>query len=348
MLTLNKIRLLLIPFSWVYGMITHLRNWMYDIRLFDSYIIPQKSICVGNLSVGGTGKTPHVAFLAQFLSPDFSVQILSRGYGRKTKGFVLLDENATAKTVGDEPLFYYRNFAPKVQVAVCESRVHGVQELAKIQQSDILLLDDAYQHRAVQAGVYILLTDFNAPFYSDFVLPAGNLREFRSGLKRTDYVIVTKCPSALTEIEKEKIRKRIGIPSDQIYFSEIVYSALVPFSKTISIDLESIQSALVVTGIANPTSLHNHLKGQFEILPLSYSDHHTFTAEEIQEIHKKFDTFAERNTIIVTTEKDYMRLHRLIDASVLEKYPWFYQQISVKLDRESHFKQEIKNYVDTI
>lgn len=336
------------PFSWVYGFVAHLRNWMYDIRLFDSYIIPQKSICVGNLSVGGTGKTPHVAFLAQFLIPDFSVQILSRGYGRKTKGFVLVDAAATEETVGDEPLFYYRNFAPKVQVAVCESRAHGVQELAKIQQSDVLLLDDAFQHRAVQAGVYILLTDFNAPFYTDFVLPAGNLREFRLGLKRTDYMIVTKCPPSLSEAEKDKIRKRIAIPSDQIYFSEIVYGALVPFSKKNSIDLKSIHSTVVVTGIANPTSLLNHLKSQFEILPLTYSDHHTFTAEEIEEIHKKFDTFAKRNTIIVTTEKDYMRLHRLIDASVLEKYPWFYQQISVKLDRETHFKQEIKNYVDTI
>lgn len=340
---MKKLRLLLFPFGFLYGIITAVRNWLFDLGIKKTYIIPVKSICVGNLSVGGTGKTPHVAYLASLLKQENNVQILSRGYGRKTRGFILLDEKATSQTVGDEPLFYHKNF-PDVTVAVCESRKDGIEKLLEIEKESVILLDDAFQHRAVKAGLNIILTDYSQPYYNDLMLPAGNLREWTFGKKRADIVIVTKSPENLDESAKEKIRKKLKFEEESIFFSKIKYGALVPFQK----EQTTFKNVLLVTGIANPFPLEKHLKKHFNVELLKFPDHHEFTLDDIQKIHKKFGTFASENKAIVTTEKDFMRLNDSAIIDEITQKPWFYQAITVEIDRENDFKSAIKDYVRTI
>lgn len=341
---MKKLRLLLLPFGLLYGIVTAIRNLLFDWGIKPVYEIPVKSICVGNLSVGGTGKTPHVAYLAALLQADYKVQILSRGYGRKTRGFILLDEHATSETVGDEPLFYHKSF-PNVKVAVCESRKEGIEQLLAIEKPDVILLDDAFQHRAVKAGMNILLTDYSQPYYSDWMLPAGNLREWTSGRKRADLVIVTKCPENLPEAQKASMRKQLDFPVDKIFFSKIEYGALLSFYGAPSQDFRNV---LLVTGIANPLPLENYLKERFKVELMKFPDHHAFTLEDIQKIHKKFDTFASENKAIVTTEKDFMRLCDPGFRNEIAKNPWFYQQITVGTDRKNELETVINNYVRAI
>lgn len=340
---MNSMRLILFPFGILYGCVTAFRNWLFDRGLKESYIIPGKSICIGNLSVGGTGKTPHVAYLTQLLQSEFSIQILSRGYGRTSRGFLEVHPNSNAQDVGDEPLFYATHF-PKVRVAVCESRKVGIENLRSIEIPDVLLLDDAFQHRAVKAGMNILLTQFDHPYFSDFMLPAGNLREWKSGKSRADIVIVTKCPSTLSTETKESYMKRLKFDPKSVYFSSIVYGEMIPFHTNES----SIKSVLLVTGIANPAHLKTHLEKNYAVEMMQFPDHHDFTLEDIQKIHKKFDTFASKNKVIVTTEKDFMRLKKNEFNTLIQQKPWFYQSISVQIDRESEFNERIQNYVRTV
>lgn len=340
---MNFLRLLLFPFGLIYGGVTKFRNWLFDLGIKGSYTIPGKSICIGNLSVGGTGKTPHVAYLAQLLQSDFSIHILSRGYGRQTRGFLEVFPDSNAESVGDEPLLYASHF-PDVRVAVCESRKTGIQHLRSIEIPDVLLLDDAFQHRAVKAGMNILLTQFEHPYFSDFMLPAGNLREWKSGKSRADIVIVTKCPENLSSETKKRYVKRLKFDPKSVYFSRIVYGKIIPFHTNYS----TFQSVLLVTGIANPTPLQTYLEKNYTVELLKFPDHHDFTLEDIQKIHKKFDTFASENKVIVTTEKDFMRLKKNEFKTLIQQKPWFYQSISVQIDRESEFNERIQHYVRTV
>ncbi|TXI85967.1 MAG: tetraacyldisaccharide 4'-kinase [Crocinitomicaceae bacterium] len=338
-------RKLLWPLSLVYGFVTLVRNKCYDWGIFNSYAIPKKSICVGNLSVGGTGKTPHVAYLAEFLNGQIETSILSRGYGRKTSGFRLVNTSDSAENVGDEPLFYATIFDKNVHVAVCEKRAEGVQELQQLFLSNqLIILDDAYQHRAVKAGLNILLTEYNAPFSSDLVLPAGNLREFRAGKKRADLVIVTKCPKSITDADKRHLANSLKVNTETLFFSEITYAPLRSFGKECS----SIKKVLLVTGIANPSPLIAEIEQQYKVEHLKFGDHHAFSKQDIEEIHQKFDTFACNETIILTTEKDFMRLKAVSSSWKLDDYPWYYQPITVKIDNENKFKALINQYVNTI
>lgn len=341
---MKYLRLLLFPFGFLYGIVTAMRNLLYDWGIKKTYVIPVKSICVGNLSVGGTGKTPHVAYLAALLQDEYKVQILSRGYGRKTRGFILLNEHSTSETVGDEPLFYYRNF-PNVTVAVCESRKEGIEKLLQIAKPDVILLDDAFQHRAVKAGFNILLTDYSHPYYSDWMLPAGNLREWTFGKKRADVVVVTKCPENIDEKVKLQMQQKLGFDNSSVYFSGIRYGALLPFHASAETNFSNI---LLVTGIANPAPLEKHLQTRFQVELMRFPDHHAFTLEDIQKVHKKFDTFASENKAIVTTEKDFMRLRDAAFSDETSKRPWFYQQITIAVDREKELETVIKNYVRAI
>lgn len=342
---MQTLRKLLWPFSLIYGFITYMRNKCYDLGIFETFVIPKKSICVGNLSVGGTGKTPHVAYLAEYLSQFKETAILSRGYGRNTKGFIHVNEQSTTEKVGDEPLFYFKHFKDKVHVAVCEKRKDGVIELNKLFPSnELIILDDAFQHRAVKAGFSILLTDFNDPFSSDLVLPAGNLREWKIGKKRADCLIATKCPSVLTELEKKTFAINLGVNREKVYFSTIEYGEMKP----LLFQVEEPKSVLLITGIANPIPLIRHLKSKFYVEHIQYDDHHVFTKEEIDKIHQKFDTFASDEKIILTTEKDFMRLKDFTSKWNLNAYPWYYQPITVKIDNEKQFKSLIDQYVNTI
>jgi tetraacyldisaccharide 4'-kinase len=342
---MKNFRLLLLPFGFLYGVITAVRNLLFNLKIKEVYKIPVKSICVGNLSVGGTGKTPHVAYIAELLSPDNQIQILSRGYGRKSKGYFLINENSTAENVGDEPLFYHKQFK-NADVAVCESRKIGIQNLLKLKENQVIILDDAFQHRAVKAGLNILITDFNQPYFSDWMMPAGNLREWISGRNRADIVIVSKCDSSLNNETKIIYKQRLKFNHEHIYFSSIEYGTFSSFKG--EKEISAVKNILLVTGIANPIPLLEHLREKFDVELMQFPDHHAFSMDDIHKIHKKFDTFASKNKVIVTTEKDFMRLQSDKFKSVIDQKPWFYQKITVKLDRELDFKTEINNYVRAI
>ena len=338
-------RRLLWPFTLIYALIVSARNFLYNLGLFGVYKIPGKSICVGNLSTGGTGKTPHVVFLADYLHKNYETAILSRGYGRKSKGFKIVSNTSTSTDVGDEPLLYAQRFNENVHVTVCEKRATGIQEIYKHFPSNLLIvLDDAFQHRAVEAGFSILLTQYTKPYFKDCLLPAGNLREPISGRKRADVVIVTKCPESVSKEEQIRFKKQLKFPAESIFFSRIAYGNWVSFGKPIA----TIKKVLLVAGIADPEPLHHYLEKNFDVSLIKFNDHHDFTVQEIQEIHQKFDTFTAEQMVILTTEKDYMRLVSLKEKTGMENYPWYYVPITVQLEDEKRFKELIDSYVSTI
>ncbi len=337
------LRFILFPFAIIYGCVTWVRNKFFDWGLKKEENIPFPSICVGNLSVGGTGKTPHVLLLNQWLSEENEVTIISRGYGRKTKGLIWADKNSNADTIGDEPmLFYLAQAQPTVVVA--EKRVEAVHALqAKNTENTVVLLDDAFQHRHVKAGLNILLCDFNLPYFQDFMLPTGNLREFRSGAKRADIVIVTKCPDKISNKQKEVFYNGIHLINDDIFFSRIIYGEMESWSDS---ELPTnIENIVLVTGIANPKPLEKHLEQKYSLKSVIFRDHHVYTEKDIQDIHEIFGNFASEKTIILTTEKDAMRLQSFKANGELKNYPWFVQKMTVQVSRENELKEKIKAYV---
>lgn len=340
-------KIILFPFAFLFGLVTFVRNKCFDFGLLKSHKISGKSIVVGNLSVGGTGKSPHVLYLANLLASDSTSEcpsILSRGYGRKTKGLLEVSEMESALNVGDEPLMFKKRMGSQAQVVVCEKRVDGVEYIRRTQPKSTIILDDAFQHRHVKAGFNILLTDFNRPYYDDFMLPMGFLREWRIGRFRSDCVVVTKCPSYLAERDKRHIRRRLKLGNKHIFFSSVQYADMISFGRT----QERYSKILLVTGIANPKPLENQLSQYGDTAILKFKDHHNFTREDIDAIHAKFDTFAHEDSIIVTTEKDFVRLDSLLTADERQKYPWYFQSISIKIDEEEKFNALIKVYVDSI
>ena len=293
-------RFLLLPFAILYGLGVRLRHFLYDRGWLSSKRYPFPILCVGNLTVGGTGKTPMVEYLVRLLGQE-QVAILSRGYRRKTKGFVLADDSATAMTLGDEPYQYHRKF-PRATVAVCESRQEGIERLLENPHFKYIILDDAFQHRKVQAGTNLLLTSYDKLYTQDFLLPVGSLRDIRSRARKAQIIIVTKCPE-LTQTEQEKIIQQLKpLPSQKVYFTTIAYSDRV-YSHEDSQALKDFIATpfTLVTGIANPTPLVDFLEKQgasFE--HLAYSDHHHFSNRELE--------FLRQKGRILTTEKDYVRL----------------------------------------
>ena len=293
-------RFLLLPFAILYGLGVRLRHFLYDRGWLSSKRYPFPILCVGNLAVGGTGKTPMVEYLVRLLGQE-QVAILSRGYRRKTRGFVLADDSATAMTLGDEPYQYHRKF-PRATVAVCESRQEGIERLLENPHFKYIILDDAFQHRKVQAETNLLLTSYDKLYTQDFLLPVGSLRDIRSRARKAQIIIVTKCPE-LTQAEQEKIIQQLKpLPSQKVYFTSIAYSDRV-YSHEDSQALKDFIATpfTLVTGIANPTPLVDFLEKQgasFE--HLAYSDHHHFSNRELEFLRQK-----ER---ILTTEKDYVRL----------------------------------------
>ena len=340
---MKHLRWLLLPFSLLYGLIVRLRNFLYTLGLFSSYEIPVKSIVVGNLSVGGTGKTPLVSYLVSYFSQDdLNVSTLSRGYGRSKKGVLIANENSTVSEIGDEPLQYKSKFGSKIDVVVAEKRAEGVQAiLKKSTHSDLIILDDAFQHRAVKAGINVLVTEYSNPFCNDFMLPTGWLREPRSGASRADIIIVSKCPSNISDASKDALRKRLARNNQKVFFSRIAYTDLVPIN---SIEINQPKNVLLVTGIGNPTPLIEHLEKSYNVSHLRFKDHHDFTAKDILSIHQKFNTFASHESIVVTTEKDYMRL-RVFDEVMGGQIPWFYQPINVVIENDEQFKNLLDTYV---
>lgn len=338
---MEKFRLLLLPFSWLYGLVVSLRNWFYTTGIFKSQPIPGASVCIGNITVGGTGKSPLTAYIAQLFESENPV-ILSRGYGRKTQGLIIANQQSTASELGDEPMMYWTNFDQKIPVVVAEKRQIGVDWIRKNKPDSFIILDDAYQHRAVRAGLNILLMTYDRPIFSDFVFPAGNLREPRSGMKRADLALVTKCPKELTENGKSPFRKKIPLSQDKIFFSEVVYGELKGLFGAVWEDVDQI---ILVTGIAQPEPLYRFLTENHRVEAIKFPDHHSFTREDIQQIQQKVATFANQRCAVVTTEKDAVRLAEWKEAILESKIPFFVQSISLKIDREEDFKDLLKNYV---
>jgi len=342
---MNLFRYFLFPFSFLYYIITIIRNLFFDWGIITSQKLQEPSICIGNLSVGGSGKTPMTIYLTNLLKNDFQVQILSRGYGRKTSGYKEVSEDSTSDDVGDEPLLYKKRFKTELTVAVAEKRSLGASKLLEKQtKNSILLLDDAFQHRSVNAGFSILLTPFQQIFSSDFLLPVGNLREARCGAKRADCIVITKCPESIEATHKNRIIECMQKYSKPIFFSAIEYGELISFGAKRT----SFETVLLVCGIAQPETLIIELRKKYKVEVLLFADHHNFDSSDIKQIHQKFDTFALENTAIITSEKDYVRLQTKLTADELENYPWYYLPIDLKIENEDEFNFLIKKYVTAI
>ena len=333
----NLLRKILFPFAILYGFITSIRNFLFDIGILKSYSFDVPVIVVGNLSVGGTGKTPQIEYLIRLLSPNYKLATLSRGYKRQSKGFVLADSTLNAEILGDEPFQFFSKFK-NIQVAVDADRKNGIEQLLSQQNKpDIILLDDAFQHRKVKAGFYILLTSYGELYANDFMLPTGNLRESRSGAKRADVVIVTKCPSALSINEQNKMRNQLQLePNQELYFSSIAYDDFIHSEKeSLSVDEVRNRDKLLLAGIAKPAPFFEFLQQENDV-KLSFPDHHYFDENDLLQIKNK-----SLNKIIITTEKDFVRLKGKIPKEQL-----FYLPIrSSFLSGGENFDKNILNYV---
>ncbi|NNF85531.1 MAG: tetraacyldisaccharide 4'-kinase [Winogradskyella sp.] len=330
---MKLLRKILFPLVPVYYSVTWLRNYLYDKGLKSSKHYDVPVICVGNLSTGGSGKSPMIEYLIATLQEHYTIAVLSRGYKRLTTGFVLANENSTPQDIGDEPYQIFKKFEG-ITVAVDGNRQEGIEGLLEHNPSiDIILLDDAFQHRKVSAKLNILLTPYYDMYYNDMVLPTGNLREPRAGAKRADLIIVTKCPPNITETEKQSIIANIAPkPHQSVFYSFINYDErAIGFNETIN--LKVLSDFTLVTGIANPVPLVQYLKGlglTFE--HLVYGDHHHFTMKDIQLLSTKGK--------LLTTEKDYVRLK---DFEVLEAR-LYYLPISVSIDQSENFKTKVLEY----
>ncbi len=320
----------------IYYVVTSLRNTLYDLGIKKSVSYDFPIICVGNLSVGGTGKTPMIEYLTKLLKYDYRVATLSRGYKRKTKGFQLGNETSSVDTLGDEPFQFYSKFKNDVLVAVDSDRNNGIKKLGLLQNKpEVILLDDAFQHRKVKAGFNILLTAYNNLYTEDFILPTGNLREPKIGAKRANVIVVTKCPMNLAENDKTSIIKKLSIePYQHVFFSFINYAENV-ISVERNIKLNDLKHFTLVTGIANASTLVQFLEEKdLRFEHLNYNDHHDFSATDIKELETK--------QLIITTEKDFMRLKQF--ASLKSKL--FYLPINIVLDNEPKFNALIKDFCE--
>lgn len=336
---INLLQKILFPFAILYGFITGIRNFLFDKGILKSYSFDVPVIAVGNLSVGGTGKTPQIEYLIRLLSPNYKVATLSRGYKRQSKGFVLADSSSNAAILGDEPFQFFSKFK-NIQVAVDANRKNGIEQLlSHTPKPDIILLDDAFQHRKVQAGFYILLTSYDDLYSEDLMLPTGNLRESRNGAKRAHLIIVTKCPAGLSVEEQNKIRIKLKLNFNQeLYFSCIEYDdSVYSVNKTLKVSEIKNVDKLLLAGIAKPEPFFAYLQGEIND-KMVYPDHHHFTDFDIKKIQNKA-----KNKIIITTEKDYVRLKGTVPAEQLFYLPIKSQFIA---DAEN-FDKNILNYVGT-
>ncbi|MEE4196536.1 MAG: tetraacyldisaccharide 4'-kinase [Bacteroidales bacterium] len=342
----------LLPLSLLYGFIVYLRNRLFDYGVFKSTSFNLPIISIGNLTVGGTGKTPHVEYLADLLQQEFNVATLSRGYKRKTRGFILADQQSTATEIGDEPRQIKQKF-PHIEVAVDHKRVRGIQNLMRNKKDlDVILLDDAFQHRQVETNLSILLVDYNRPIGKDFMLPLGNLREQAFEKKRASIIIITKAPKNIQPIERRVLFNELHpFPFQDVYFTTFDYGNLTPVfgdSEVLSLEGEKPE-ILLVTGIANPSPLEEYLRENIsdKINTLKFPDHYQFKKSDIQNIQHRFDTMASPNKIMITSEKDAMRFHKFTNIADNLKKSFFYIPIKVRFlnNKTDNFNQQIIDYV---
>ncbi len=307
---LKPIRILLFPFSLVYWAIIYLRNFLYDKNIVRSASFNMPIICVGNIAVGGTGKSPMVEYLVRNLKDEFVLATLSRGYKRKTTGYALANEYSTALEIGDEPMQFHLKF-PQVAIAVGEERIDAIpQILHDRRNTQAIILDDAFQHRAVKAGLNIVLTDFSNLYTRDWYLPTGDLRDLKQSMRRAEIIVVTKCKKTMTQEEKIAITQELNpLPVQQLFFSTIQYGAPYHIISKKTYPLNDQVEVLLVTGIANPKPLKNLLLEQSKTYyEMTYNDHYIFSIDDLREIRKRFNAITTSKKIILTTEKDAVRL----------------------------------------
>lgn len=329
---MSVLKFLLLPFAMLYDVVMDIRNRLYDMKMYPSTSFDIPVISVGNLAVGGTGKTPMTEHLIRLLSPQYKIATLSRGYGRKTKGFRIAGVNDSAATIGDEPYQMFKKFSPTVGVTVGEERALAIPTiLQELPETDIVVLDDAFQHRKVIPGLSILLTEYNRPFFNDHILPFGRLREGPEGAKRADAIVVTKCPSHLEEEEMMSMEHSFRKYTDKpVFFSKIRYSDPVPFGAAAKIS----SKVILLTGIANAQILEAYISSNFTLIKhFSFRDHYVFTVSDLNDVENILRKNEGEQVSIITTEKDKAKLDREELKTHISKLPIFYLPIETEFLR---------------
>ncbi|MBO5553663.1 MAG: tetraacyldisaccharide 4'-kinase [Paludibacteraceae bacterium] len=325
-------RLLTIPLSGLYAFGVGLRHLLYDEHILPSTTVSVPTICVGNIAVGGTGKTPHVEYLIRLLSPHYKVAVLSRGYKRKTKGFVMADQSATAQSIGDEAMQLYLKY-PEVCVAVSENRVKGIRQIQSLRPDvEVVILDDAFQHRALKCGFNIVLTRYDRLYPNDHMLPWGTLRDFKQRILKANAVVVTHCPEEMQPIEKRVVENHLHLPPYiRLYFSKFRYGTVYRTGRP-----------LVVAGIANPQYLMDFVNAHYQGAGfITYADHHAFTPEDLREIESR----AKDYDFVLTTEKDFVRLQQ---TELYNRLAERIEAIAVNMEMDeerAEFDKQVLNYV---
>ena len=331
------------PYSWI----TMTRNKLFDNGLINSHEFSIPTICIGNISVGGTGKTPHTEYLIKLLKDKYRTVVLSRGYGRKSKGYILADDNTLMEEIGDEPFQIKRKFSD-IDVAVCEKRVNGIERIiSDLQNTEVILLDDAFQHRHVKAGLNIVLIDSSRPIWQDCILPFGRMRESIKGLERADIAIITKCNN-ITDKEKEFCENCIKeIKNIPVFFSQMQYGELYHLFACSNRNITDDTEVLLITGIARPKPLEEEIKRRYgKVTVMKYADHHNFTANDFKKIEQEYNNINCDNKIIITTEKDATRIIQHKDTPRLIKENTYVLPIEVDvLNEKDLFNKIILDYV---
>ena len=340
-------RILLLPIALLYHIVLSIRHKLYDWHILKSKRFEKPVICVGNLNLGGTGKTPHTEYLIRLLKNDYRVATLSRGYGRRTKGFKLAETSSTYNDLGDEPLLYFKKY-PGIKVAVDEDRVDGVTHLLGEQRVEVVLLDDAFQHRSISAGLNILLTEYQRLYMDDYLFPAGTLRDVRSAAKRADIIVISKAPKDLSKEEKQQITNKLNISENQkVYFSYLEHAALQPLNEAAkAFSPEEADGAFAFCGIGNPKPFVEELKKRYHAVDfLPFGDHHAYKEKDMKAVLDWFEKLDGEKKIIVTTEKDAARLTNSPYLCQFERTPLYDLPVTVRFHEEEKFNEEILKYV---
>lgn len=344
---LRSFRILLLPFALLYWLIIGIRNWMYNTKILRSTSFGLPLVCVGNLAVGGTGKSPMVEYLVHMLKGKFRVATLSRGYKRRTRGYALANEQSTALEIGDEPMQFYTKF-PDIPIAVGEERLIAIPQLLHDRpDTQVIVLDDAFQHRAVKAGLNILLTDYHNLFTRDFYLPTGDLRDLRSEYKRAEIIIVTKCVPDLTNTERQKLIAEINpVNGQSVFFTAMKYGQPYHIITGQERSFDGNTEILLITGIANPSSLKSMLETYCRSYQLlQYPDHRIFTIDDLKEIKKRFAAIHAEDKIILTTEKDAVRLTKF--KAEIADLPFYVIPVRHHFlyEEDSRFEELVTNFI---
>lgn len=342
--------LISVPLSWLYGMVVHIRHKLFDLKILRSEEFDIPVVCIGNLTVGGTGKTPVAELLIERFSEHYRVGVLSRGYRRRTKGFVLSTLTSSARTIGDEPRQMKLKY-PSVPVAVCEKRAEGIRLLRKAHpEIELIILDDAFQHRYVEPWVNILLMDYNNTVYRDRLLPWGRLRDTRNQIHRANFVLVTKCPDDLNPLDMRIVINSLGLfPYQSLYFTRMRQGEITPlFADRAVGKVREGDPVIAMSGIANPVPLLENLRKRFDVVAeLTFDDHHTYRLSDMRRLEALFAAYPD--AVVLTTEKDAVKLtnRKKVPEAVQQRLYYVPIHVSFVADSESEFLRQLELYVRT-